>query len=144
MTTQFMTSMPGLDSMFNTRNTLLKSLHESATPGYPPYNIVRLPENRFHIEIAAAGSSIDEFNITSDNGSLTVVCTPKKEDKVDYIHQGLSYKKWTREFSLNLGVEAKGAELTDGILRVFLEYTAPKVNSTKVEIRNGNKQVLHG
>jgi molecular chaperone IbpA len=144
MTTNFLQPMEGFESMFNTRNTLLKSLTEPATTGYPPYNIIRESPSKLTIEIAAAGSSLDEFDVTCSDGSLTVICSPKKADKVDYIHQGLSYKRWRREFALTTGIEAKGAELTDGILRVFLEYTEPKVNRTKVEIRNGNKQVLHG
>lgn len=131
--------------MFNTRNTLLKSLQETATSGgYPPYNIAKDGTDKYVIEIAAAGSTIDEFDITCNGGDLRVVCTPKKKENVEYIRQGLTYKKWTREFALNVGVTTKGAELTNGILRVFLEYTAPKVNSTKIEIRQGGSQVLHG
>ena len=45
---------------------------ETASTGYPPYNIERTAENEYRIEIAVAGFRPDELNVEVKENLLTV------------------------------------------------------------------------
>ena len=58
----------GFDEMFKR----LDKIHSQPQGNYPPYNIVKLDEDQFVIEIAAAGFSKKDFSIDLKDLSLRV------------------------------------------------------------------------
>ena len=44
----------------------------------------------------------------------------------DYIHRGISTKKFKRTFRLSEHVEVHGADIQDGILAIELKYVIPE------------------
>lgn len=116
----------GFDSLANTRRNLLETIRSQAQISFPPYNIRKDGENKYVIEIAAAGYSLGDFEITLEDDALRIKCTPPKEDSTNFLHQGLSYKTWTRDFVLNEGVKVSNATLLNGMLKIFLEHIVPQ------------------
>ena len=49
-----------------------------------------------------------------------------KENTDDYVYKGMAQRAFTRKLQLSEYVEAKGAELEDGILKIKLEYCPPE------------------
>lgn len=134
----------GFDSIEETRRNLLEQIRANTT-SYPPYNIRKTSETEYVIEIAAAGFSIDAFDITLEDEFVRVKCTPPVEAEANFIHRGLTNKSWTREFVLNNGVKVVSASLTDGLLRINLEYEqSPKKKTVKISIDGRDPKVLHG
>lgn len=114
----------GIDRVLDRLQTIAGQ--QSTSAGYPPYNIIRSAENRYEIQIAVAGFSEGEIDVRVDNGTLVI--TGEKlpiTDGVEYIHRGISARKFIRAFGLAEYVEVLGAEVVNGILSVCLEQIIP-------------------
>jgi molecular chaperone IbpA len=112
-------------------------------PNYPPYNIKKVDDSKYVIEIAVAGFSKSEIEIELDEGKLIVKGnTTDSED--DYIFKGIGTRAFTRTFALNDQIEIKDAELINGMLQIFLERIIPEHKKPKkIEIKSkGNKTLL--
>jgi molecular chaperone IbpA len=57
----------GFDRLFD----LLDETQHRTEDNYPPYNIERLGEDRYHISLALAGFSSDEIAVTAEQNVLT-------------------------------------------------------------------------
>lgn len=127
---------------------VVEQVHKNAATSFPAYNIRKNGENKFTIEIAAAGLDLGAFDITLDKDILSIKCTPEKQDPKNFLHQGLSYKNWMREFMLNDGVEIKNASLINGLLKIELEKylketDAPKKINIETPSSKKQRQVLN-
>ena len=115
----------GFDSLFN---TLAETNIESARGvGYPPYNVIRKDDGHFLIEIAVAGFSKDDIDLTLEKGVLTV--TGKKHsstDTRDYTHRGISQRGFERSFTIADTIKVIGADIVDGLLVIILENDIPE------------------
>lgn len=113
---------------------------------YPPFNVCNTDtENLYVIEVAVAGFSKEDIDISLENSTLTVSCSKKEIDRKKFIVQGLSYKPWKRQFELTEHVEVKGADIKDGLLCIYLQHNKPEVSKPrKIQISTSNKQYLTG
>jgi molecular chaperone IbpA len=134
----------GFDDQFKT----LQKLHDDVTkniPNYPPYNIKRIDDTHYTIELAVAGFGQNEIDIEIDGGKLVVkgnVSTQEAED--NFLFRGIAARAFTRTFALNDQVEVKDAELFNGMLKIALERMIPEEKKPKkVPVKSGNgKQLL--
>ncbi len=114
------------DQMFSETNMLDTSMK------YPPTNIIAEGED-IVLEMAVAGYSKENLNVSLDGKTLTVTGTKKvveEDSNIKYIRKGISSKNFTRAFIIT-DREVSSVELTDGMLRITLKSIPPK--STKVE-----------
>ena len=121
----------GADKMIQT----LAKVHDSATkaiPGYPPYNIVKVDENKYCIEMAVAGFGKNNLDIEVANGTLIIKGGMSMDDMagevvnpVTYLYKGIADRVFTRKFHLADSVEVKNAELVNGMLELWLENIIP-------------------
>lgn len=120
----------GFDRMFDELN---RTFANSKTDGnYPPYNIAKLDDNHFVIEVAVAGFAEDELDVELKDGVLIVKGDQaKKEVEIEYTHKGISTRNFTRTFNLAEHVEVKGATVKNGILAVALELVVPEEKQPK-------------
>lgn len=120
----------GFDRMFDELARTAGTLNGT---NYPPYNIIRVSENQYEIEVAVAGFSEDELDIEMQNGELFVRGESKAENTRtgNYIHQGIAARNFTRTFALADNVEVKGAVVKNGILTVKLEVFVPEHEKPK-------------
>ena len=105
---------------------------------YPPYNVARLSEDEYRIELAVAGFTADHINIETHEGVLTITGNhaPKAEnDAVDYLHRGIAERGFERRFQLADHVSVRSAELTNGLLVITLIREVPEaLKPRKIEI----------
>lgn len=129
-TTNFDKFFVGADKILET----LSKAHETAAkaiPGYPPYNIAKVDDNKYVIEMAVAGFGKNNLEIELANSVLTVkgsttVEEPKEDtDAVSYLYKGIADRAFTRKFTLADTVEIKNAELVNGMLKLWLENIIP-------------------
>ena len=97
--------------------------------GYPPYNIERVDENAFAIEIAVAGFTEDDLEIETKEGLLTVA--GKRGENEDgegrnYLHRGIAQRSFIRRYQLADHVIVTGANLQHGVLRIDLIRELPE------------------
>jgi molecular chaperone IbpA len=99
---------------------------------YPPYNIKKLEDNKYVIEMAVAGFGKQDIELTLEGGKLTVSGhLTSSEDTLSYIWKGISDRAFTREFTLADNVEIKNADLLNGMLKIWLEAIIPESKKPK-------------
>lgn len=111
-----------------------------ASSGYPPYNI-RKEGDKFQIEIALAGVTKEDLDITAEGGKLTIAYNPEEvestvEDSLtEWLHRGIAQRKFKRIWTLADDVVVKGAKMENGMLYIELERIVPeekKARSIKI------------
>jgi molecular chaperone IbpA len=114
------------------------------TPKYPPCNIVKIDENNYVIELAVAGFTKDNIDIESHDNTLTVkgeIDTNKENDSTEFVYRGIANRSFVRNFDLSDTTEVKGAELKDGMLKIFLENIIPDSKKPKkVKINSSSEK----
>lgn len=113
----------GFDEQLN-RMTKLHDDFAKNIPNYPPYNIKKVDDNKYVIEIAVAGFSKSEIEIELDGDKL-VVKGSAEDDKDSYLFKGVGMRDFIRTFALNDQVEVKGAGMVNGMLKIALERIIP-------------------
>ena len=132
----------GFERFFDDVERLLASDVAKVSSSFPPHNILKLDESRYVVELAVAGFSKDEIEITVEDGTLTVKGDKKEKDAdVQYLHRGIGTRSFTKTLTVADTIEVKGAEFKDGILRIGLENIIPEHKKPrKVEIGNELKE----
>jgi|TARA_R100000027_G_scaffold64183_1_gene57451 molecular chaperone IbpA len=120
----------GFDEMFKK----LDAIHNQPQGNYPPYNIVKLDEESFVIEIAAAGFSKKDFKIDLKDSSLKVKAEKGEAVEKEFIHQGIAARSFERVFALAEHVKVKDATYSDGILAIKLIREIPEAEKP-IEIK---------
>ena len=126
----------------------LQKLHDDITkniPNYPPYNIKKVDDTHYTIELAVAGFGQGEIDIEIDDGKLVVRGQIATEDQEDnFLFKGIANRAFTRSFVLNDEVEVKDAELFNGMLKIALERLVPETKQPKkIAVKSkGEKQLL--
>ena len=103
---------------------------------------MKLDENRYVVELAVAGFSKDEIDVTIADGNLVIKgAKSDKPDTAQYIHRGIGTRSFTKTLKVADTIEVKGAEYKDGILRIGLENIIPEHKKPrKIEIGNELKE----
>ena len=133
----------GFDRMANMIDAAASQAAKSNT-SYPPYNVARLSEDKFQIELAVAGFTYENIDIETHKGVLTITGgqTPSAEnDAVEYLHRGIAERGFERHFQLADHVKVTSADLKNGMLIIVLEREIPEaLKPQKIEINASRTQ----
>lgn len=120
----------GFDRLGSLLDSALRS--EQGSPGYPPYDIEVLEEDRYAITLAVAGFDRSELDIQVEKGVLTVRGrkgeTPAERK---FLYQGIANRAFERKFNLADHVEVTGAALNNGLLTISLKREIPEAMKTR-------------
>ncbi len=109
-----------------------------SVPGWPPYNIAKVDENKYVIEVAVAGFGRSDLEIELQDNKLLIRGATKNDEKSTYLHKGIADRAFKREFHLADTVEVQNAEIINGLLKVWLENVIPDSKKPrKVDIADG-------
>ena len=112
----------GLDHIF----TRLESMSGHNT-NYPPYNIIKYDGANYEIEIALAGFSAEEIEVSTEQNILRVASNvPKPDTERNYLHKGISKRCFTNMWQLGGDVKVSAVDFTDGLLIISLEKIIPE------------------
>ena len=115
----------GFDRMFDRLHDHY-ALHQRNT-GFPPYNIRKDGDYKFVIELALAGLSQDDLEVEVSDGTLTVRSKEKKaEESGELLHRGISYRQFSRSWTLADEVVVNDAKMENGMLLIDLERIVPE------------------
>ena len=121
---------------------VLDQIDHTGTANYPPYNIIKYDENTFEVQVAVAGFSEGEVEVAVKDGNLVITGERQPEAQMvgtEYLHQGISARRFLRTFSLADYVEVVDASSRDGILTVRLERKLPEAMKPKTIAINYTK-----
>ena len=122
----FRRSSVGFDRLFD---MLENSSFGQGQENYPPFDLIKLGDNDYRIELAVAGFKPDEVDITAHQNVLIV--SGRKNDEADskgsdYIYRGIATRSFERRFALADHIQVKGADLKDGLLAIELVREIPE------------------
>jgi molecular chaperone IbpA len=119
----FRRSTVGFDRLFD---LLENSAAGQGQENYPPFDLVRVDDNHFRINIAVAGFKSDEIDITAQQNVLIVAGKKVEEEGEGFIHRGIATRSFERRFGLADHVKVKAADLKDGLLSIDLMREIPE------------------
>ena len=121
----------GFDSMFDEFDRMLDSVDRGhINTNYPPYNIRKVEEDNYKIEIALAGFSKEDIEVEIKDRTLTVRNKTKEkvinEESNRVIHKGISTRQFERSFTIAEDIKVTEVELVNGLLSISLEKLIPE------------------
>src|SRR5919106_2789254 len=122
----FRRSTVGFDRLFD---MLENSSLAQAGENYPPFDLIKLGDNDYRIELAVAGFKPDEIDITAQQNVLIVSGRKNEESEEkssDYIYRGIANRSFERRFALADHIQVRGADMKDGMLQIELVREIPE------------------
>ena len=121
----------GFDRVFDRLNNYVVHQNHMTPTGFPPYNIRKDGDFNYVIEMALAGLSKDDLEVEVADGTLTVRSVEPKHEEADggypeLLHRGISYRKFSRSWTLADDVVVDAAKMKDGMLSIHLEHVVPE------------------
>lgn len=128
----FRRSTIGFDRLFD---LLEDSGIGEASENYPPFDLVKLRDDEYRIDLAVAGFGADDIDITAQQNQLIVKGRKSADDGHDYIHRGIALRAFERRFGLADHVQVTEADLNNGLLSISLKREIPEaMKPKKIEI----------
>ena len=96
---------------------------------YPPYNIEKTGDGSYRIQMALAGFSREEIEVTVQDNMLIIV--GRAQDSADgeqreYLHRGIAKRAFERRFQLADTIKVTNAGYENGLLNVDLVREIPE------------------
>ena len=131
----------GFDRFFKDFEEIIEANFQKTGSSFPPHNIIKVSDNIYLIDLAIAGFSRNEIDITVNDGYLIIKGNKEEtKTKVEYLHKGIGTRSFTKTVRISDTLEVTGAEFNDGILRIGLENIIPDHKKPKkVEISDSMK-----
>jgi molecular chaperone IbpA len=141
----FRRSSVGFDRLFD---MLENSSFGQTQENYPPFDLIKVGENEYRIELAVAGFKPDELDITAQQNVL-IVSGRKNEDSEqkgsDYIYRGIATRSFERRFALADHINVKTADMKDGLLAIDLVREIPEsMKPKKINIGGTERSAIGG
>ena len=129
----------GLDDVFHRLEAM-----SGNNVNYPPYNLIKHDSSNFSIEVALAGFTRDEIEVSTEHNILKVASnSPKQDSERTYLHKGVSKRSFIRSWQLAEDVKVKNVKYEDGLLTIDLERIVPDHQKRTVyNIGSTEKQLL--
>jgi molecular chaperone IbpA len=119
---RFGTFSVGFDQLF----TELERAKHVSNSNYPPYNIIKVDDENYIIELAVAGFKEEDIALTLTENKLTVSAETKDKSTSEYLHKGLSSREFYKDFILNTDVVVQRADIINGVLQIQLTHMIPE------------------
>jgi molecular chaperone IbpA len=100
--------------------------NKKTTSHYPPYNVKKIDEDNYLVELAVAGYDREDLDIKVDKDTLVIKSERENEDKADYLHKGIAGRNFTQTFTLGEYMIVKSASLENGMLSIKIERELPE------------------
>ena len=123
----FVSAFPQVESRLIGFDRVFDAVNRIPMPDakYPPYNLKKLNDDEYEIQLALAGYQKTELSVIVEDGKL-VVKGEQDSANVEYLHKGIAERNFTRTWSLTDTVKVTGSELKDGILTIKLVNEIPE------------------
>ena len=112
----------GLEDMFRR----LDAFADNESTNYPPYNIVKLDNDSQQLQIALAGWSRDEIEVSVERRVLNVKTVAPKMDEWEFIHKGIATRTFSRNWQLSEDTVVGDVTYVDGMLSITLTKEVPE------------------
>lgn len=132
----------GTDQLHKTLRQTADLVANTAISNYPPYNIKKVEDNKYVIEMAVAGFGKQDIEMTLEQNKLVIKGQIKSntEDNT-YIFKGIADRGFARQFTLADNVVIDNAQLINGMLKVWLDHVIPESQKPKkIDIQDAHEE----
>ena len=114
----------GFDRVFDQLNQYVANNVQST--GFPPYNIRKVGDYNYAIEMALAGFGKDDIEVEVADGTLSVRSVKENSEDESTLYRGISYRRFERKFTMADDIVVNDAGLENGMLTIDLERVVPE------------------
>jgi molecular chaperone IbpA len=100
--------------------------NKKTTSTFPPYNVKKVDEDNYLVELAVAGYDREDLDITVDKDTLIIKSERENDEEGDFLHRGIAGRNFTQTFTLGEYMVVKSASLENGLLTVKIEREVPE------------------
>ena len=118
----------GFDRIFDS----LLEVSKLNTSNFPPYNIRKIKDGKYEIELALAGFTKGDIKVELKDGVLSISAKREDKDSNNLIHQGIASRSVLRKFSLSEYMEIEDADFKDGMLKIKCFENIPEEKKPKI------------
>ena len=122
---------------FDRFNDLFETLASEPKTSYPPYDIVKVSDDTYHITLAIAGFTEDNIDITVENDTLIISASHATQSNREageeatasesvYLHRGIAKRNFAQKFRLADHMKVTSADMKNGLLTVTLVREIPE------------------
>ncbi len=117
----------GFDRIFNQLDNV-----RASTKTYPPHNVVKIDDDNWLVELAAAGFGRDELTVELHENTLTIRGQKVEQASRQYLYRGLAMRNFEKSLYIQDHIKIKHAEYKDGMLNIYLEQLVPESKKPKL------------
>ena len=123
----------GADKLVKTLQDNAEWLANNAAASYPPFNLKKVEDNKYVIEMAVAGFAKQDIELTLEDNKLVIKgnTASSNDEATAYLHKGIADRAFTRQFTLADNVEINNAHMINGMLKIWLEHVIPESKKPK-------------
>ncbi len=118
----------GFEDMWKTLDALAANPHQN----YPPYNIVKLDDERQQLQLALAGFLREDIVVAVEKKVLNISVGKTYDSEGEYVHRGIAQRSFSRNWQLSEDTVVEDVTYIDGLLRVTLKQEIPEEARRKV------------
>jgi len=100
--------------------------NKKTTSSFPPYNVKKVDEDNYIVELAVAGYEREDLDITVDKDTLIIKSDRENDESSDFLHKGIAGRNFTQTFTLGEYMLVKSASLENGLLTIKIEREIPE------------------
>jgi molecular chaperone IbpA len=94
---------------------------------YPPYNIEKTGDDSYRLQLAVAGFSAEDIDLTAKDNALIVAGRVAEETtKGEFLHRGIAARAFTRRFVLADHMVVESADIANGLLNISIRRVVPE------------------
>ena len=118
----------GFEDMWKT----LDAMAANPQSNYPPYNIIKLDDERQQLQLALAGYLKEDIEVAIEQKVLNISVSKSYVTEGDYVHKGIAQRSFSRNWQLSDDTTIDEVTFIDGLLRVTLKRVIPEEQRRKV------------
>ena len=104
----------------------LDALAANPQLNYPPYNLVKLDDQRQQLQVALAGFKREDIEVAVQRKVLNISVKDVALGEQSYVHKGISSKTFSRNWQLSDDTVVDEVTFVNGLLCVTLRQEVPE------------------
>ena len=118
----------GFEDMFKR----LDALAANPATNYPPYNLIKLEDEKQQLQLALAGFSREDIEVSVERRVLNINVQMTMHDEGEYVVKGISSRTFSRNWQLSEDTIIDEITFVNGLLCVTMRREIPEEARRKV------------
>ena len=118
----------GFEDMFKR----LDALAANPPANYPPYNLVKLDDEKQQLQLALAGFTREDIEVSVERKVLNISVQKPDQEVGEFVHRGISSRTFSRNWQLSDETLVDEVTFVNGLLCVTLKREVPEEARKKI------------